>query len=145
MKKIVLTYLIAFFLLPPCSSLAQDSEPIKINVRVETFDGIEHLCLEEPDARDMFKMRLTYPKLQLKIDKLEKLLKIKDLEINALEGIKENMLLQKEALEEQNIALQKRLDDTNSFWKSPYLWASIGVLLGVGLTLGVVYGVSGSL
>jgi len=50
---------------------------------------------------------------------------------------------QVELLTDSNVTLQEQINDMDSWWRNPYLWLGVGIVLGTGATVGIVYAVKG--
>jgi hypothetical protein len=81
------------------------------------------------------KLKLSYEKqievldARLLVEKQRSELLRKDAE--ALEQIKA-------AFEQENTDLKTRLREVNIWWRSPYLWFTVGIIVGCGVTVGIV-------
>ena len=114
---------------------ATGEPPSEPDIRAIQLDGKDFVAFDPEYASMLLQMRMDYPKLELRITKLVKLLDIrgllvkKSLEMNAnMEeqlGIKDTIL----------VGLQAQINDAYSFWRSPYLWFAVGVVLATGTTI----------
>lgn len=131
MKKIILI-LICFL---PLSSFAED------DVRVQLIDGKKFVCFDEVVSKDLFQLRLDYPKLQSKILILEEKVEVQKNMIKSLEDAGTALSEQNAILESTNAALEEKLIDGEKWYKSPYFLVTLGIVLGVGLSVGIMYAV----
>lgn len=105
------------------------------------IDGEECMCLRSPDAFDLLQMRLKYPKLQLKIEKLEEMIDLKNQEIGILDDIGANKEEQIQALVIENTRLHNKILEEDRWYNSAWFWATVGVIVGAGTAILIVYGV----
>lgn len=138
--RTVLVYII-LSLVFPIASLSEEN----LNNTTRVIKGTKYLLLDEPSAKEYLTFKLECPKLKLMLEKKDTLLVIKNKEIQTLEELNINDILQKEALEDEVITLHEQQMSANAWYRSPYLWTAIGLLCGIGLTLGVLYGVQGEI
>lgn len=129
-----LSFLIVLFLSTSVFSAEIDVRDIKI-------DGADFVAFDHQSALKLLQMRMDYPKLELKIDRLNELVILKDQEISLLDKIQENHKKQIFILVEKNVSLQKKIDTVDAWYNSKWLWTGIGILIGTGVTIGVAYAV----
>ena len=130
MKK----FLFIFLILLSTSAFAEDIRDIKI-------DGQEFVAFDTQSAMKLLRMRMDYPKLELEIDRLKELVALKDQEISLLTDIQSNNKEQINLLIERNTDLQKQILHKDAWWKSPWLWAAVGVAAGSAICISVGYAV----
>ena len=107
------------------------------------ISGCDYLCLKPVLAKEMFVLYETYPDLQLRLGKSLELLEVRADTIQLMANIHINLGDQKIVLQEEVIGLRNTINTMDAWYKSPYLWACVGIVLGVGLTVGVTYAVNG--
>jgi hypothetical protein len=137
MKKVILIYLIVFFILSP--AFAQDPQPIDVQGVIikdrkclvpEDESDATHVAFGQKEALNLLQLRIDFPKLELKIDELEKLVFIKDKEVMKLEDMNGNLSQQMIVISGQNDYLKEEIEGAYKWYRSPYLWTSVGIVLG---------------
>jgi hypothetical protein len=111
------------------------------DIRVQIIDGKNFVCFDEVSSRDLFQLRLEYPKLKIKIDLQEEKLSTKQNMILALEDANDSLNQQNNILLTKVGELEGKLESEESWTRSPYLWVTIGVLAGAALSVGIMYAV----
>jgi len=117
-------YLLALLL------LGVDDPP---DIRVINQNGNPFVCFVPSDAQKLLELRLNFPLLQLKSEKLEQSNLIRDAEIQKLEGNLEdlsNQLLEQKKTTEQ---LEAEIAKPIPWYKHPAFWAFTGMVMGVTL------------
>lgn len=118
------------------TSFCYAGEPIK-----QVVDGKEYACFEPKDAQRLLQIYIDFPKLELKIKALE------DLDLNLTSQTKKtdelqiNLGKQVDILQKVNVELQEKITDMNSWWRSPWLWFAVGVVISTGTCLGIFWAV----
>jgi hypothetical protein len=105
------------------------------------MDGSKKMCFPIRESFELLDLKMKFPDLQDEIKALKARIVVKE-EINKnLEN--QNLLLQEQVvvLETDNKSLHEKMEDGDSFFKSPYFWTPVGVVLGIALTLGVMYAI----
>lgn len=114
----------------------------KEDIRAISINGKSFVAFDRSSALFLLSLRVKYPKLQLQLKNQNHLIRLKDTRIDLLEKNIVNLNEQKDCLFEEVKGLKDELDRKNAWYRSPYLWFSVGVVLGIGTTIAVVYGVS---
>ncbi|MFA5132534.1 MAG: hypothetical protein WC444_04430 [Candidatus Paceibacterota bacterium] len=122
-------------LLVSAPSYAQD------DIRVQQIDGKSFVCFTEDDAKVLLQLRLDYPKMKEKILILDERIELKNKMVMSLEDANEYLNQQNGLLLKTNAGLEEKLDSMDSWYRSPILWSVVGVVIGVGITVGVMYAV----
>ncbi len=150
--KYLISFLLCYFL--PAICLAQDpisedfllDERIEyklilkdLNIRKEILDGKEYGCFGKKETRSLLQLRMDFPKLQNTVKGLRKLINIKDGKIDILGQMNSNLKEQKDFLTQEIVGLRTKLDERDAWYKDPLLWWCIGVVVGTGTTVLVVY------
>lgn len=148
MKVSIIAYLIVFFAFLPVA-YAQPAEEIEAPKKIECPDEMEvfeyiqntnpYVCFDVDSARCLLQMRLNYPGLELKLKKSIYLNDLRFKQITTLEEMNTNRGVQVEELTKEVVSWQKKYNSMDSWWRSPYLWFGVGLVLGVGTTLGIMY------
>ena len=133
--------IIAFFILSN-TSLANTDKCTEPSLVAE-LDGCEYLCLSPVMAKDMFSVYNSYPDLRLRLGKSIELLEVRADTIQVMANIHINLGDQKIVLQEEVVGLRKELTNVNKWYKSPYLWTCVGIVLGTSLAVGLTYAVNG--
>lgn len=136
MSKILVAYLAAFFTLLPFLSLAEE-----MRVFPQNIDNEEYVCFDDTSAWKLLQMRIDFPKLQLKLNKQTKLIELKTEEISVLLNMNDNLDEQVTLVTKQKVALEMKINRLDAWYKSWWFWLGVGVLVGTGTTIGVVYAV----
>ena len=133
MRTVTLVLLAVFF----CgAAVAQEAD-----VRAHNIDGKDYVCFTTQDAHALLQLRIDYPKLELKIKTLEELVNIKEEEKLALLRANTNLNEQIAFFTKENVRLQERLNSADAWYKSPYLWFCVGLVVGTGAAVATVYAV----
>lgn len=159
MKVSTIAYLIVFFAFLPVAygqpfgadteipSFGASEIPEKVKcptpAEMDVFEYIKntnpYVCFDVDSARCLLKMRKNYPKLELRLNRSLKLNNLRLKQITTLEEMNINRGVQVDALTKEVVSWQKKYNSRDSFWRSPYLWFGIGLVLGIGSTVGIVY------
>lgn len=107
------------------------------------IDSCEYLCLSPILAKDMYTAYMSYPDLQLRLGKSLELLEVRADTIQLMADIHINLGEQKIVLQEEVVGLRNQINTMDAWYKSPYLWTCIGIVLGIGTTVGITYAVNG--
>ena len=108
------------------------------DIRAYTIDSKKFVCFDEPAALKVLQLRLDLPKLESKILILQDKLAINVQEIEILE---KNSLILKEKLgivTNENVGLYGKLEAANAWWRSPWMWFGVGVLVGGSIAVGAL-------
>jgi hypothetical protein len=138
MKKLFSIYLISFLIFP--TVVYANDWTFKLQK-----DGRNWVCFDEPSAQKLLQLRIDLPKLKLKITKLNDLMSIQGQQIEGLQNLNRISEEKNIVLLDLNKDLQERIEDGDAWWKSPWLWAGIGAVLGTCATIGIVWAVKGDL
>jgi hypothetical protein len=142
MKAFIILFTLFCFSVCPSILLAQDSEKEpEESVQIVDIDGFPHLCFTVESAKKLLDRYEKFPTLELKIKTLEELIGVKADHILALEKVHEIDHERIEALIATNTGLQKALEKGDAWYYSPWLWCTIGLLVGTGVTIGISYAV----
>jgi hypothetical protein len=125
----------------PQFSFADDSPPV-LDIKKFELEGITYVGFLERDAQTLLQYRIDIPKLKLKIEKLEEKVKNNQLQIDTLTSANSTLLTTKDFLTTENVRMQKELDSKESWIRSPYLWFTVGLVVGVAATIAIVYAVN---
>jgi len=136
MRK-ALIFILIFMFVVPVTTFADD--PPVLDIEKFTKDGKDYVGFLPADAQTLLQYRIDLPKLKLEITKFKDLVKIKDAEITTLTSANATLLETKQFLITENVRLQKEFDNRDVWYKSPYLWFSVGLVLGTAATVTVVY------
>jgi hypothetical protein len=111
----------------------------KMDVRAQQIDGKSFVCFTEADSQKLLQLTLDYPKLQLQLKTQGELIDIKTKEISTLELANGNLREQNGVLVLQNTHLQQKIVDRDAWYKSPYLWFVVGLVVGTGVSITIFY------
>lgn len=125
---------LALFLVLSPSQICYAADPVK-----HVIDEKEFVCFEVPDAQRLLQIYINFPKLELKIGVLEKLDVNLTAQIQKTTELQDNMVKQAELFQGMTVELQKKLDSMDAWYRSPYLWFAVGVVVSSGVSLGVYY------
>jgi len=142
MRAKILCIFLVVFVFGAISRADPIPPPADEDIRAITIDGKDFVAFDRLSALFILDLRIKYPKLLLQLKDQDTLIKLKDTRIILLEKNIVNMSDQKDVLFEQVKGLTQELDNRSAWYKSPYLWFSVGVVLGITTTVLVVYGVS---
>ena len=135
MRKAILVYLICFFSVFPV--YAND-----IDVRKVEINNQEYIAFTPPDAQYLLQLRINFPVYKEKIKVLEELTLNQSSQIKVLSDMTVNLNTQLDIMKDQNAFLQEELDKTDVWYKSPWLWGAIGIVLGCLATIGIAEAVN---
>lgn len=138
MKKLFSLYLILFLIFPTVTYANDVFKHIN-------DEGEEFVCFTTEAAQKLLQIKIDLPKLKLKIIRLNDLLEIQEQQIGSLQNMNGILDQKNVVLLDLNKDLQERIEDDTSFWKSPWLWTGVGIVLGTVGTIGIVYAVKGDL
>lgn len=110
----------------------------ELDVQVHAIDGKEYVCFTEADAQALLQIRIDFPKLELKVKNLAELVTVKEQEIVTMTRMLKIRDEQIVSMTEETVALQKQLESLNAWYRSPYLWVGVGLVVGV-TTVVLVY------
>lgn len=136
---------IVFFvvlLVVPCYAQNSAEQPITEDFRAIEIDGKPFVAFDVASAQVLLQMRMDYPKLELQLVKSKELIEIKDQEIFALGEANTNLNQQIVEFKNQNVELQKQIEKRDSWYRSPYLWFTVGVVAGAALAVGLTYAIN---
>lgn len=111
------------------------------DVRKCTLDGKDFVCFTPEDTQVLLEQRLNYVTLELKVQKLEEKLGLKESEIIILNKATTNLTDQIAFFSTENTRLQVQVNNQTAWYKSPYLWTGVGLLLGAGTSILIFYSV----
>lgn len=134
-----ISIIFVMLLIVPCS---YGSSIHKEDVRSITIDGKDFVAFDRKSALFLLDLRVKYPKLKLQLLNHENLIKLKNTRLVLLDKNLLNLSSQKDVLFEQVMGLTQELNNRDVWYKSPYLWFSVGLAAGIVTTIFVVYGVS---
>jgi len=138
MRK-VLALLLIFTVIVPLPAFADDVALPELDIRKFQLEDITYVGFLEKDAQTLLQYRIDVPKLKLKITTLEAKITNKALQIDTLTSANNICLEAKEFLTVENVRMQHDKDTRDSWYRSPYFWFSVGLLLGTAATVTVVY------
>jgi hypothetical protein len=125
----------------------QTKENLKIKVvqaREYTLDGVEGLWMPKEMANKVLSDVELIPKLETKIKDLEFSVNIKN---ERAENFQIGILIAERSRDSALKAFQLselKLEESNKklkvWYRNPYLWFTIGIVVGVGVEVGIVYG-----
>jgi hypothetical protein len=120
---------------PPENGVPAEAPTEVPDIRVLQADGKEFVAFEPKYAQMLLQMRLDYPKLELKIEKLVTLLNIRGKLVEKALEMNANLEDQLKVKDDVLIGLQEKINNADSFWRSPYLWFAVGIVLATGTTI----------
>ena len=152
--KVGLVAILAMIITVPCAAadgIAERSTLIHGDTFVPTADVVDARSIlldNEPfvafdlvSAQKLLQMRIDFPKIKLKLAKLEDLVETKDLELGKLTSANASLLDANSFLKTTVADLATKLDSKDAWYRSPYFWYVAGLLTGVGATISIVYAV----
>ncbi len=110
-----------------------------VDARAITIDGKPFVAFDQESARKLLQMRLDFPKLEITVQKQKELLQVRSKELDVLHSVLANLTSQKSILLDETVNLHKQIALAYAWYKNPYLWACVGVVLGTGATILVMY------
>ena len=131
MNKIFIVYFIAFFSFLPYGWG-------NIDIQKTIIDGKEYVAFTPDDAKYLLELRIKFPVQQEKIKGLEDLVLNKTKQIKIMDTMLENKNQQVTLLTDRAIYLEEELDSATAWYRSPYLWTAIGIVLGCVATISIV-------
>lgn len=108
------------------------------SVTIIKQNGMSYLCFDQDASQILLDMRLKYPLLEKENVLLKDQVKIKEEEIVKWQSGAENLTAQLAILAESNTDLQKKIESSNAWYRSNILWTAVGLVVGTGITIGVV-------
>lgn len=134
-------YILAILLAACVAFPARADEPAEVDARPIEIDGEPFVAFDRASAQKLLEMRMKFSIMELKLEKTATL----------LTGLnKENRLLSDnldladdkvKILTTENVDLKDTIRSLDSWWRDPWLWFGIGVVVGTGVTVAVVYAV----
>lgn len=121
------------FISLPVAAYATDEQIMKY-----TYDGHEYVCLEPATAQRLLQIYIDFPKLELKINLLEELNFNLSAQMTKEDDLQKNLQDQIKIMQDLNVNLQKTIDNQSAWYKSPWLWFSVGVIVTSGVTIGIL-------
>ena len=122
MKIFIIAYLVSSLAFP---SICRSGPEVFKHVK----DEKEYVCFDKGSAGDLLDLKIKFPKISVQLEKYKELSNVRSLEINTLTRIQTNLTEQTIALVDENVALQKKLDTSNKWYKHPLFWFGIGIVL----------------
>lgn len=113
-----------------------------IDVRVIDIEGKPFVAFDREAAQELLQMRIDFPVMELKLDKLSALVTGLNQENRLLS---ENLDLSKAGnavLVEENVDLKDTIRSLDSWWRNPWFWFGVGIVCGTGATIAIVYAVN---
>lgn len=123
-----------------CSPLAFSADE---DIFTTDINGNTYICMTPEKAMKLLEIYKDYPNIQLKLKATEDLLKNKEEQIVVLTDLNTNLTQQLTQTKNMNAALQEEINKANAWWKSPWLWSAVGIVIGTAATIGIVYAVKG--
>lgn len=129
--------LILIFLFIPVLQPLAFAEEVD-DIRAFTIEGKKFVCFDEPSALKVLRLRLEFPKLQSKLLLLQEKIDIKNAEVETLN--RTGLILQSKLgiVVNENVSLYQKLEKANAWYKSPWLWFGVGILVGGAIAVGAV-------
>lgn len=109
----------------------------EVDSRVTEIDGKTFVCFDEEFSRNLLQIRINYPKLTLKIEKLEELISVKEQQLTKYATAEVQLQEQIKFLSKENANLNLQISQNGAWYKSPYLWFSFGLLVATATTITV--------
>lgn len=128
-------YFLILVLLFPISAFAEE------DIRVEILDGKKFVCFDEVVSRDLFQLRVDYPKLQEKIKIQYERIETQKNMIITLEDANDSLNQQNNILLTKVGELEERIESGDKWYRSPYFLISVGIVCGAALSVGIMYAV----
>lgn len=100
-------------------------------VKKVIIDGEPHACFNQEKAEELLKCKLKLPGLEELNDKLEKLVKNKNKQIDSLQDLLDNQKKQTDLWKETSKECFKTLEDKDKWYKSPVFWGVAGTVVGL--------------
>ena len=130
--------IVVFICLFAMNSFADDIPP-EPDIRKFQLEDITYVGFLEKDAATLLQYRIDIPKLKLQVTKLKAKIVNNVAQIDTLTSANHTCLEAKEFLTVENVRMQHDKDSRDAWYRSPYLWFSVGLLLGTAATVTVVY------
>lgn len=112
----------SFFAFPPICKADPEVFP-------HSVDDKEYICFDKGSAKDLLDLKIKFPKISVQLEKYKELSNIRSLEINTLTKIQTNLTEQTVVLVDENVALQKKIDSANKWYKHPLFWFGVGLVV----------------
>lgn len=122
MFKVLIAYISSFLFIFPALGTEKEIFP-------HSWNGREYVCFDPDSARELLDLTIKFPKMSLQLDKYKELSNVRALEINTLTAMHTNLTEQRILLIDENVALQKELDKTKKWYKSPWFWLGVGIVI----------------
>jgi len=136
-----------FLLLIPVTALGDDTVPPEplIDIRTHTFgDGITFVCFTENDSRNILLLRLQFTDIKNKLAKYEEWITVKTKQISKLEEANGYLGSTVDAYRSETILLKAALEASDAWYRNPYVWFSVGIIVGGGVGAAIFYAAKGS-
>ena len=139
MNKLHKILLISFIFIGFLQINVYAAPPLPLDIHKFSLNEKTYVGFLENDAQVLLQYRIDVPKLTLEIEKLKSKITIKELQIAKFVSANVTLLETKQFLIIENTRLQTELDSSIAWYKSQYLWFSIGLVAGTVATITVVY------
>ena len=103
------------------------------------INGKEYVCYEPASAQKLVESYIKLPPLELRISKLAELAHVRALEINELTRGNDNLLAQLGESKAENKRLMQEIDNQDAWYRSRYLWFTVGLVVGVSASVSIFY------
>ena len=134
MKRLILVLLAALVLIP---TTVLGNTP---DVRPHTFDdGESFVCFSLDDSKLLLKLRLSFEEQKKQLDKYKEWIDVKKQQIEKLDVANSLLEAKVEAFQTENANLRMEMQTQDSWWKSPYLWFTVGIIAGSGMGIAIFY------
>jgi len=130
-------YLCILFLLAFSQSAVADAD-----IRPIEIDGKPFVAFDRESAQKLLQMRIDFPLQELKLQKLAELVTNYSQELVLSDRALSIANEQNTTLLESNSNLQDRINSLDSWWRSPWLWVCVGIVVGTATTIAVTYAVN---
>jgi hypothetical protein len=111
------------------------------NPCVHDIDGNKFVCWNEKEAQDLLRIVVEFPKLQDQLKIMNDMNLNLQLQISEEKEMNDNLKQQILQYENINVKLQAKLNASNHWYNSKVLWTAVGLVLGVGVTIGISFAV----
>lgn len=113
-----------------------------VDARPVDIDGEPFVAFDVNSAQILLQMRVDFPKLKLEIVKLKDQIDVRGQELAAALSANDNLVQQKDFLTNRIGDLEEQISNKDAWYRSPYLWFTCGLIVGVGATVAIVYAVN---
>ena len=106
---------------------------------IHDIDGNKFVCFDKQWAQELLQLRIDFPKIKQQVEELKRLIENQDQQLKAYNELKTNYETQITGFAEEIRLLNTKIINENAWYKNRWFVYGLGVVSGIGLSIGAYY------